>query len=45
VGLLLIVPGVVLALVSVSLERRASPLEVPGRVALDEDAVLDRPLA
>ena len=48
VGLLLCVPGVVLALVSVGLERRdrrRGASELPGQVALDEDAVLDRTLA
>jgi DHA1 family inner membrane transport protein len=42
VGLLLCVPGVVLAVVSVAIQRRS---ERPGEVALHEDAVLDRPLA
>ena len=51
VGLLLCVPGVVLALWSVALQRRAAKRaggadsEVAGKVALDEDAVLDRTLA
>ncbi len=49
VGLVLVVPGVLLAVVSVALERRSrrrpTGSEVPGGLALDEDAVLDRPLA
>jgi len=51
VGLLLCVPGVVLALWSVALQRRAAKRaggadsEVAGKVALDEDAVLDRTLS
>lgn len=49
VGLLLCVPGVGLALVSVALERRSrasgADSEAAGKVALDEDAVLDRTLA
>ena len=56
VGLLLIVPGVVLALISLALQRRqarsgrgdgsgGARSEVAGKVALDEDAVLDRTLA
>ena len=50
VGLLLCVPGVGLALVSVALERRTrrsggADLEVARKVALDEDPVLDRTLA
>ena len=46
VGLLLCVPGVGLALVSLGLSRRdARRSEVAGKVALDEDAVLDRTLA
>lgn len=46
VGLLLVVPGVLLAVLSVALERRSDRrLEAAGRVALDDDAVLDRPLA
>ena len=46
VGLLLCVPGVGLALVSLGLSRRdARRSEVAGKVALDEDAVLDRTLS
>lgn len=45
VGLLLIVPGVLFALVSVAIQRRTERLELAGRVALDEDAVLDSTLA
>jgi DHA1 family inner membrane transport protein len=45
VGLLLIVPGVLFALLSVAIQRRTERLELAGRVALDEDAVLDRTLA
>ncbi|MGX5681379.1 MFS transporter [Schumannella luteola] len=46
VGLLLVIPGVLLAVVSVGLERRArARSERAGSLALDEDAVLDRPLA
>ncbi len=45
VGLLLIVPGVLFAVVSVAIQRRTERLELAGRVALDEDAVLDRTLA
>ncbi len=45
VGLLLIVPGVIFALVSVAIQRRTERLELAGRVTLDEDAVLDRTLA
>ncbi|MDO7881452.1 MFS transporter [Salinibacterium soli] len=46
VGLLLVIPGVLLAVVSVALERRAGNRSEGARgVALDEDAVLDRPLA
>lgn len=45
VGLLLIVPGVLFALVSVAIQRRSERLELAGRVTLDEDAVLDRTLA
>lgn len=46
VGLLLCVPGVGLAVLSVLLERRtARRSEVAGQVRLDEDAVLDRTLA
>lgn len=41
-GLVLVVPGVLLAVLSVALQRRS---ERARRVALDEDAVLDRPLA
>ena len=51
VGLLLVVPGVILALVSVSIDRRRAVRseragsELAGDVALEKDAVLDRPLA
>jgi DHA1 family inner membrane transport protein len=46
VGLLLVVPGVSLAIVSVLLDRRkAARSELAGDVALEKDAVLDRPLA
>jgi len=46
VGLLLVVPGVSLAVVSVALDRRrAARSELAGDVALEKDAVLDRPLA
>jgi DHA1 family inner membrane transport protein len=49
VGLVLCVPGVALALVSVSLQRatakRTTGSEAAGDVRLDEDAVLDRSLA
>jgi MFS transporter, DHA1 family, inner membrane transport protein len=45
VGLLLCVPGVGLALISLGLQRRGrGASELPGKVALDEDAVLDRTL-
>ncbi|CAN5137403.1 MFS transporter [soil metagenome] len=46
VGLLLIVPGVTLGLVSLGLQRRqARRSELAGKVTLDEDAVLDRTLS
>lgn len=53
VGLLLVVPGVALAVVSVALDRRSAGRggsatggsQTPGALALDEDAVLDRSLA
>jgi len=46
VGLALCVPGVILALASLVLQRRAAArLEAAGQVGLDEDAVLDRTLA
>lgn len=45
VGLLLCVPGVAFALVSVALQRRQTRLEGARNVALDEDAVLDGTLA
>lgn len=45
VGLLLVIPGVLLAVLSLAIDRRRSGSEPPRAVALDEDAVLDRPLA
>ncbi|MDH6180508.1 DHA1 family inner membrane transport protein [Microbacteriaceae bacterium SG_E_30_P1] len=44
VGLILVVPGVALAVTSVLVERRAARSELARGVALEEDAVLDRPL-
>jgi MFS transporter, DHA1 family, inner membrane transport protein len=45
VGLLLCVPGVVLALVALLLQRRSDRSEAAGQIRLDEDTVLDRTLA
>lgn len=45
VGLLLCVPGVGFALISVAMQRRQTRLESARNVALDEDAVLDRTLS
>lgn len=45
VGLFLCVPGVLLAVLSLLLSRRSTGSESSGQVRLDQDAVLDRPLA
>jgi DHA1 family inner membrane transport protein len=45
VGLLLCVPGVALALISLALQRRTKRSEAARKVGLDEDAVFDGTLA
>jgi DHA1 family inner membrane transport protein len=45
VGLLLCVPGVALALISLALQRRTKRSEAARKVGLDEDAVFDSTLA